>query len=390
MDFGLGFGSLLKTKNSTCLHNTKTFLRSVEQYYCVITICFDALYFITSMASSSTRKQCETDDHCKQIGVAQCEGCQRMFCSPHFSHHRQQLSEEIDLIIIEHDQLKNKLTEKVNNLQSHQLLKKINDWEKESIEIIQKKAEELRHNLIQLETTRSDELSQKLQSFSEQLNKCRDQSDYIETDLQRWRKYLEDLHSNLASSTAIDINRHENIPIVSQPYIDVKITNDSFERVFENSVQIQEDEKVVVYEGSGGYKEIRGKTKYNFGCHQIQLLIEHSSKLWTFLGINSESTALQSTSYKSTSAYGWCSSNFIYTNGHTKLNMSIFPNSRIEMKNNDVITLTLDCDNHKISMTNSRTKTTHDLTVDIHNCRLPWQLHVILRDPKSRVRILSV
>ncbi len=353
-------------------------------------MCFDAHYSVTFMASSSTRKQCEVADHCEQTGVAQCEGCQQTFCSNHFNHHRQRLSEEIDLIIGEHDQLKNTLIEKSNNLQSHRLIQKINDWEKESIQIIQKKAVELRHNLMQLEITRADELSQKLQSFAEQLNKSREQSDYIETDLQKWKKYLEDLQSNLASPSAIDINRHENIPIISKPYIDVKITNDSFERVFENSIRLQEDGKVVVYEGSGGYKEIRGKTKYQFGCHQIHILIEHPRNLWTFLGINSESTALQSASYKAPSAYGWCSGKFIYTKGQCGLDFSIFPNNLIEMKSNDVITLTFDCDNHKISMTNSRTKAKHNLTVDIHSCRLPWQLHVILREPKSRVRILPV
>ena len=59
------------------------------------------------------------------------------------------------------------------------------------------------------------------------------------------------------------------------------------------------------------------------------------------------------------------------------------------MKTNDIINLIFDCDNQKISMINERTNARYELTVNTNYCPFPWQLHVNLSEPQSRVRILS-
>ena len=61
---------------------------------------------------------------------------------------------------------------------------------------------------------------------------------------------------------------------------------------------------------------------------------------------------------------------------------------RIEMKMNDIIILIFDCDQRKISMINERTNIKHELSVNIDHCPFPWQLHINLYEPNSRVRIL--
>jgi hypothetical protein len=58
------------------------------------------------------------------------------------------------------------------------------------------------------------------------------------------------------------------------------------------------------------------------------------------------------------------------------------------MKTNDIISLILDCDERLIMMINERSKAKHELPVNIDNCPLPWQLHVVLHEPNSRIRIL--
>lgn len=63
--------------------------------------------------------------------------------------------------------------------------------------------------------------------------------------------------------------------------------------------------------------------------------------------------------------------------------------NRIEMKNNDIISLFFDCDNHSIIMINERTQVKHVLPIIMDDCSFPWQLHVVLREPNSRLRILS-
>ena len=106
-------------------------------------------------------------------------------------------------------------------------------------------------------------------------------------------------------------------------------------------------------------------------------------------GINSNSMPLKDKSYMSPSAYGWCSSHYVYSRGQCELNFSLFEKNRIDMEKNDLITLVFDCDNRRISIVNQRTNAKHDMTVDTDSCQFPWQLHVILKEPKSRVRILA-
>jgi hypothetical protein len=92
------------------------------------------------------------------------------------------------------------------------------------------------------------------------------------------------------------------------------------------------------------------------------------------VGINSKLTPLQQSSHLAKSAYGWCNNNYVYSNGSNR---------------NDIISLFFDCDGHKIVMINESTGTKHTLIVDIINCPFPWQLHVILNQKYSRIRILS-
>jgi hypothetical protein len=104
-----------------------------------------------------------------------------------------------------------------------------------------------------------------------------------------------------------------------------------------------------------------------------------------FFGINSKSTPLQKMSYSSKSAYGWSSNNYMWFDRSNQENKT---NSPIEMKMNDIIAIIFECDNRKILMINERTKVKYELIVNIDKCPFPWQLHVILSEPNSRVRIL--
>jgi hypothetical protein len=90
------------------------------------------------MTSSSTRKQCVNDNGCKQAAVTNCEGCSKAFCIKHFTDHRRLLNEEMNVIIDEHDHLKNILNQHMTKPDSHPFIDDINNWGKESIEKIQK------------------------------------------------------------------------------------------------------------------------------------------------------------------------------------------------------------------------------------------------------------
>jgi hypothetical protein len=338
--------------------------------------------------TSSTCKQCGKESDCKQAGVTNCEGCSQIFCNKNFNDHRCSLDEEMNVIFSEYNHFKNTIIQESINSNIQPLIQEIDDWGKESMKKIQQKATELRLELVQLKTTHIESLSAKLQSLAEEIKKGREQDDFLETDLCRWKKRLDDLKSNFTSASNIIINQHENILFVHNISVSFLSTNNNelFDRVFNDNVRIEEDGAVVASAKLFmSFSEIRGKNSYAIGCHKVRIQVEHSSNLWIFLGINSKSTPLQQSSFSSKSAYGWCTNNYIYSNGSYQYNKT---NSPIQMNTNDIITLIFDCDNHKISMVNEQTNVKHDLSVDINNCPFPWQLHVIFRQPNSRIRIL--
>jgi hypothetical protein len=339
------------------------------------------------MASSSTRKQCAKEDGCKQAAVTNCEGCSKAFCIKHFNDHRRLLDEEMNIIIDEHDHLKNTLNQHMTKPATHPLISDINDWEKESIAKIQQRAKELRQALLQSITVHESELSKKLQQLSEKLKESRENDDFIETDLQHWKQTLDDVKTNLTSPSTISINRCDNISLVRNIFINsFMTTKDIFERTSDNKVQIEENGQLVVRNHLQTYTEVRGKNEYESGRHEIRLRIEQYNDGWMFFGINSKSMSLQKMSYKSKSACGWSSNNLIWLNGSSQDNKT---NLLVEMKMNDIIAIIFECDNRKILMINERTKAKHELDVNIGNCPFPWQLHVILNEPNSRVRILQ-
>jgi hypothetical protein len=339
------------------------------------------------MASSSTRKQCANDGGCKQAAVTTCEGCSKAFCVKHFNDHRRLLDEEMNMIIDEHDHLKHTLNQRTTKLDTHPLIKELENWEKESIAKIQQRAQELRQELLESTAAHTGDLLKTLQQLSEQLKQCREQDDFIEIDLQLWKKTLDNLKTDLTSLSTICINRHNNVSLVQDISINLFVVmKEEFELVSDNGVRIEESGQVVIHDAPNNHIEVRGKNEYASGSHTIRLCIEETSDTWMLLGINSKLTSLQRLSYNSQSTYGWSSNNDIWSNGQKNRNNS---NDVIEMKKNDIINLILDCDKQAIMMVNERTNKKHEMAVNIFHCPFPWQLHINLFEANSRVRILS-
>ena len=340
------------------------------------------------MASSSTRKLCGIGNDCKQVGTFKCEGCFQAFCSQHVTDHRRLLGEDMIVITMEHDHLRETLTRQVAISDSNKLIKQVDDWEQESISKIRQKAKEIRQELLHLSTSHMDHLSTKLRHLSKQLTEGQKNDDFVETDIRRWRETLDFLKSSFGSRLEITMNQNDGIPLVQDiPVNCLKVTSELFDETSDNYVRIEKNGQVAVHDQSGStYTEIRGKNEYLSGYHKIRLCIEQSNNYWTFLGINSKSVALQEKPYTSNAICGWSSDNCSWLNGKCTRHDS---EPRIYMCTNDIISLFFDCEAHTISMFNERSKTKHDLQVNVDNCPLPWQLSVFMKEPHCRVRILS-
>jgi hypothetical protein len=337
------------------------------------------------MASLPIQRTCAANNTCRQTGIAICEGCSQSFCGKHFPDHRHFLGKEMNEIMEEYNHFENSLNEHRNNPDSHSLVKQIKEWEQQSINKIHQRAKELRSKLYESTNVHVNELLVKLHCISEELNEYRKDNAFTETDFGRWKESLSDLKLKFISSSTITINQHSNFfprQIISVGW---KMATDLLEQVSDNNVQIEENGQVAIHDDSEIFTEIRGKNQYASGCHKIYIKIEHPLDRWMFLGVTSKLSPLQNTSHNSQSSYGWSSNNLTWSNGQCYQNRS----NAVEMKRNDIIMLNFDCDQHIISITNENTKTKHELNVNINNCPLPWQLHVNLYQPKSKIRILS-
>ena len=62
-----------------------------------------------------------------------------------------------------------------------------------------------------------------------------------------WKKYLDDLKANFALPSTFSINRHHEIPLVHNISINLIGTNELFEQVFDNTVQIEENGQVAIH-----------------------------------------------------------------------------------------------------------------------------------------------
>ncbi len=104
------------------------------------------------MATANVEIKCFSCKKPIRTFICQCQGCSKEFCSNCLTKHVQELSQEFDQIENDHDQFKQKINEKkINNPNTILFIQQIDQWEKDSINKIKEKAEELRQNLINLE-----------------------------------------------------------------------------------------------------------------------------------------------------------------------------------------------------------------------------------------------
>ena len=285
-------------------------------------------------------------------------------------------------IIIEKNELQRILDQIRVNPELHPLIEKLNEWEKKSIEKIQQRTEQLRRQLLELTGPHQRQLSQKLQNLSDQIR-----DDVLtENDLQRWKTILDALKKDLQTPSTIAIDEYMTDPLVRDIYVVSITTNELFLQTSDEKVRVEENGQLAIHDASINTTDIGRRNAYATGCHQIRLRVEQSNNQWTFVGINSKLIPLQNPSYICRSCCGWVSNQSIWSNGQVQRNVSA---KLIEMRTNDVISLVLDCDRCSIMMINERSKIRHELAVQIDQCPLPWQLHVILHEPNSRLRILS-
>ncbi len=316
----------------------------------------------------------------KAKGIYKCEGCSQIFCPKHSVDHRNELNKQLEEIVMTHDLVHQMLNQQVEDPQKHPLVKKINQWEKSAIDKIRQTAEKARNELFEGNNQRTTHVKQKLEILSNELREGRQENDFSEIDLQRWIHKLEELRKEILNPATIAI-QEDSTSLVNNIHITRQDTLDVFERVFDNA-EIKENGRLVV-NVSNACTEIRGKSGYSTGRHTLRFRVEHLvGNPWIFFGIISKSELMQANSYSSSSNNGWATGNQTYVNGQYTSEQTI------EITQNDVVVLLIDCDQRKIELKNERTTCTCQMSIDTKVCPFPWQFHLNLYAQNTCVRIL--
>lgn len=312
-----------------------------------------------------------------------CTGCQRVFCTDHAEQHRLELSSLLDRIIHDHNQCKQTLIQYTEELNNHPLIQQITDWESQSIERIHQAASDARNQVFQAFGQFANHAIGTMNSLTEVLTKAQEEENFLERDLRQWMETLGQLKKELDKPPTINVRKAPpETPFISKILI-------SISEIFEKSIgriAIKDEGKLVVNTGANGYGTARSKGDYSVGKHRFRLKIEQTTgQKWFFLGIVSRDTSIQATPFNTPTSFGWLSNNFVCLNG--KLHGD-YNGYQSDLEKNDILELMIDCQQRKIRLTNERTNGTHELTIDLNLCPLPWQIQLGLYYSKDRIRLL--
>jgi hypothetical protein len=356
------------------------------------------------MASAIVRKPCIKCD--KGGGVITCDGCQQSFCIKHIVEHRQELAIQLDQVGQEHDLFRRDLTQE--NV-AHPILIRIDEWEQESITKIQVAAEAARADLRQLLDQTKNELKISADKMTNEMQSCREQDDYTETDLFRWTDQLKDLRKllekqltteiveNEDTSTAIYMiklreqqpshlasNSNENSAgnmILYQEML--ALTHEKFHN-FVGRVSLAEDGLLATCLGTyWDGSNVFGTRLYSSGLHPIHFRIENKGSNNLFFGIKTTTFDMPLQTLTSPNTYGWWELDQAIesVNGHRVHNERI-------IRTGDEVTMTLDCDTRQIRFEHHRINMMSHLPVELEKCPFPWKVIVTLRSTGDSIRIL--
>jgi hypothetical protein len=351
----------------------------------------------------SRQKQCVMCN--KSGGIMTCDGCQQTFCGKHVIEHRQQLTNQLDGIMQEHDLLQQELTQPSDE---HLLLQTIDKWERESITKINVAAEAARADLRQTIEKSKQQLSKAYHDIAVNLRSSREADDFSEYNLSQWLQQLEELKLQTKSSSSVQVIEDERsvihlITIQDNGFAKKALKkNDSsikdeltcvpqerFSKVIGNG-KIDERGIVATHIGSeADYTHFIGEQLYSQGRQTVRFKIEQGKTPYNiFFGCISSQAIEQKIHYSSPLVVGWFGFNEIHQHGSYNTSAKDHGYRSDEVKTNDVLQLTFDCEKKQIELFQGRLNKSHTLAVNINEAPFPWQLLLLLTHPNDCVRII--
>ncbi|CAF1227336.1 unnamed protein product [Didymodactylos carnosus] len=152
----------------------------------------------TNQRSSS--KNCLTCENLREgkvkLGILTCDGCSQQFCYPHMGTHRQELSNSLELLVCQRNQLATIITPALSSNEKFQLTEqndRIDKWESETIDLVRTVANQIRENLIKIANKRCEFIRTSYDKLTQELNTYREAENYFESDIDLLTKNLNKL-----------------------------------------------------------------------------------------------------------------------------------------------------------------------------------------------------
>ncbi|CAF4951581.1 unnamed protein product [Rotaria sp. Silwood1] len=231
---------------------------------------------------------------------------------------------------------------------------------------IQLAAENVRTDLKQILESLNNQILKTCRNVASKLLSAREAENFSEIDLKRWTEQLNELKSQIKLLFMIHIVEDNKSPVY---LIEIKQTNNvnayiknkellSFKRIEErfiegNGLAIIEYGGLRIKHIDGDHKFIyfRGQKSYTNGCHTLQFKIEHSTGSYdTFIGICSSDINLRQIMYHLTVVASWFNTTEVWLHGRRIKNTKRQGSKNDEIKTNDIIQLTIDCENKQIEL----------------------------------------
>ncbi|CAF1337357.1 unnamed protein product [Adineta steineri] len=134
-----------------------------------------------------------------------CKGCSNEFCFTDLAEHKQILNDELHIIIHEYNEFKQRINEQKQNPQNDLLMKQINQWETDSIEIIQQKAKDCREAVIKLLQKFINDIEKKFNDLSEQIKQIHKENEFNEINLSYLTNQLVEITEELNNPSKISV-----------------------------------------------------------------------------------------------------------------------------------------------------------------------------------------
>ena len=145
------------------------------------------------MATAIDKTQCSV---CKtETSVFLCQECSQNFCWTHLNKHRQSLGEQLDQIETDHNEFRQKLIDKKTNAENHSSIQQIDQWGKDSIQIIKQTADQCREKLFSDINKFYSDLENELNDLAEQIKHVREENEFNEIDLNHLKQKLTKLQA---------------------------------------------------------------------------------------------------------------------------------------------------------------------------------------------------